>query len=416
MDRRQEHIVNGSGQGQAPISRPEALRDLLSHFQAALHMPETGAIAVVLGAYVANVLRGDPVWLVLVGPPSSGKSEILGTISGLPHLFPAATLTEAALLSGVKRADRDNDARGGLLREMDEFGILLIKDFTSVLSMNRDTRASLLAALREIYDGSWTRRLGVDGGKSLSWTGKMGLIGGVTQALDRHHEVMAEMGPRFVLYRLPPIDGQEQARRALIGTGKEEEMRDELRQQVQRVVGALRLTAAAEVLHDAALVQKEMEWLPFVADFASRCRSAVERDSYKRHVVFVPDPEGPARLVRSAAQLLRGLATIGVSSPRRRELVTKVLLDCIPPVRRAVLDYLTGAKGDEARSIVESTRLPTQTLRTALEDLECLGIVHQQTEGWEIVLDKWVYHVVAAYPNPIPVTAKVTSRRGAADD
>jgi hypothetical protein len=38
-------------------------------------------------------------------------------------------------------------------------------DFTSILSQNRDTRGQVLAALREVYDGSWDRPVGADGGK-----------------------------------------------------------------------------------------------------------------------------------------------------------------------------------------------------------------------------------------------------------
>src|ERR1039458_7794885 len=161
-------------------------------------MPDTGAVETLLGTYVANVLPGDPVWLGLIGPSSGGKGEILAALSSLPYLHPVGTITESGLLSGVKASDRADDAQGGLLREMGGFGILVAKDFTSILSMSRDTRTAMLAALREIYDGAWTRRLGVDGGKCLSWSGKVGLIAGVTQAIDSHHAVMAEMGPRFM--------------------------------------------------------------------------------------------------------------------------------------------------------------------------------------------------------------------------
>jgi len=41
------------------------------------------------------------------------------------------------------------------LHTMGAFGILLTKDFGSVLSMHRDEQARVLAALREVYDGSW---------------------------------------------------------------------------------------------------------------------------------------------------------------------------------------------------------------------------------------------------------------------
>ncbi len=108
------------------------------------------------------------------------------------------------------------------------FGILVLKDFGSVLSMHRDQRAAVLAALREIYDGSWTRHVGMGGGKTLSWEGKLGLLAGVTPTIDRYHAVMGAMGERFVLLRLPSVDGSEQAQRALAHAGREREMRAEL--------------------------------------------------------------------------------------------------------------------------------------------------------------------------------------------
>ena len=70
---------------------------------------------------------------------------------------------EAALLSGTPAKSRAKDASGGLLRKISGSGVLVVKDFTSILSMNRDTRALLLAALREIYDGHWSRNVGTDG-------------------------------------------------------------------------------------------------------------------------------------------------------------------------------------------------------------------------------------------------------------
>jgi hypothetical protein len=38
-------------------------------------------------------------------------------------------------------------------------GVLVIKDVTSIISANRDLRATVLAALREVYDGRWSRNM-----------------------------------------------------------------------------------------------------------------------------------------------------------------------------------------------------------------------------------------------------------------
>jgi len=42
------------------------------------------------------------------------------------------------LLSGTPTKEKAADARGGLLREIGAFGYLVLKDFTSILSMHRD--------------------------------------------------------------------------------------------------------------------------------------------------------------------------------------------------------------------------------------------------------------------------------------
>ena len=211
-------------------SRIVRLNDALAVFRRWLHLPDPGVVEIALGTVAANRVPGDPVWLLLTGPSSSGKTEMLQSLMGLPDMYAASTLTEAALLSGTPAKECAQDATGGLLREIDAFGIIVLKDFTSILSMHRNTRQSLLAALREIYDGAWTRRVGVDGARTLEWKGKVGLIGGVTSAIDSAHAVMSSMGQRFALYRLPVTDAHAQAQCAVEKSGDEQKMRAELAQ------------------------------------------------------------------------------------------------------------------------------------------------------------------------------------------
>jgi hypothetical protein len=68
--------------------------------------------------------------------------------------------------------------------------------------MNRDTRALVLAALREIYGGRWSRDVGSDGGQTPRWSGRLVLIGASTPAWDSAHQVISTMGDRFVLVRV----------------------------------------------------------------------------------------------------------------------------------------------------------------------------------------------------------------------
>jgi hypothetical protein len=351
-------------------------------FRQWLHLPDPGMVEIALATVAANRISGDPVWILLTGPPSSGKTETLNSLLGLPDMYSVSTLTEAALLSGTPVREQAADATGGLLREIDKFGILVLKDFTSILSMNRDKQKVLLGALREIYDGAWTRRVGVDGARTLAWAGKVGLIGGVTSAIDSHHAVMSAMGQRFALYRLPPIDGGAQARRAIEKTGDEPKMREELSRAVCACFDGIDFTSPR------VLSGEDHEWIIALTTLVAKCRSAVERHGYTRDIELVHGAEAPARLTKMLVQLLGGAHQIGVRPRRARDLIIKIGFDCIPPVRRLTVEaLLKQANPLTTAALAAAVRYPEQTVRRALQELECHDIVehfapHSMADKW----------------------------------
>lgn len=155
-------------------SRRQRLDALVEKFQQYLHLPNPGSLLATLGTVAANRLEGDPVWLLLVGAPSNGKTEIVRPVSELPDVYELGDCTQAGLLSGSPLKERAEDATGGVLFELGDYGILCCKDFTTVLRASAEKRAAFMAALGETYDGAFTRRLGTDGGRTLQWKGKAG--------------------------------------------------------------------------------------------------------------------------------------------------------------------------------------------------------------------------------------------------
>jgi hypothetical protein len=362
----------------APVVESRRLADVLEAFDRRLYLPDLGIVTVTLGAVAANLLNGDPVWLVIVGPPSSGKTEVLMACTVLPNVHQTSTLTAAALLSGTPKKERAKDARGGLLPTIGEFGLIVCKDLTSILSMRRDAQAEALGGLREVYDGEYTRHVGTDGGRKLSWSGKVGLLAGCTETIDRAHAVMAAMGERFTLYRHAGLDAKDQARGALDGAASETEMREELRE----VVGGLFRDGRDGLYEPLPLSEADRERLVSLSAFAVRCRSAVERDGYSREIELVPHAELPARLVKVLARTIAGLDAIGVPRADAWPLVTKMGLDSIPALRLAVIEVLADT-GEElaASAIGVKVGHPTQTTRRALEDLEAHGVLNRDTAG-----------------------------------
>jgi hypothetical protein len=353
-----------------------ALGDCLCTYRRWLHLDDDDQVIAALGAIAANLIPGEPLWMLFVGSPGSGKTETIAPLAGLEFVHEVATVTEAALLSGTPKREIANGAKGGLLRELGEFGVMLVKDFSGVLTMNRDARAAVLSALREVYDGRWTRRIGSDGGRALHWFGKAGLVGAVTPSIDRHHAVMGALGERFILYRLHLDDPHAQAKRRLANRGRERQMRAELATAVADALNCVDPETPPRPLDDA-----EEDRLVNLAVFVVNARTAVERDGYDREVVVMPAIEAPGRLVGALGQLLAGCEAVGADQPTSWRIVVHSAWGCVPEMRRRLLEQLRQVATARTAELVSRTEIPKNTAERALEDLTLLGMVERTKSG-----------------------------------
>lgn len=357
----------------AQQQQPVALTDALEVFRRWLYLEDLASVYITAATIVANLAPGDPVWLLIVAPPSGGKTEVLQSVSPLDYVHPVATVTEAALLSGTSKRDRGKDATGGVLRRISEFGVVLCKDFTSVLSQNKDTARAALAALREVYDGSWDRAVGTDGGRVLSWRGKCGLIGGVTPSLDRYSAVISALGDRFVLLRLPDVDPAEMGMRALSHAEHETEMRTELTTAMTGLINGADRDRVNRTLTD-----DEQQRLVALATYVARARTAVERDGYTGEVLVIPQPEGTGRIVLQLRRLYGALDALGVDEPTRWELLARLARDCVPAVRTVLMGaLLANTRPLRTTEIATSVDMVTKTAHRHLEDLALLRVAQR---------------------------------------
>jgi hypothetical protein len=274
-----------------------------------------------------------------------------------------------------------------------KFGIIVCKDFTSLLSEAPQTRSELLAALREIYDGSWVRHIGADGGRALSWSGKTGLIAAVTETIERHTADIGAMGERFILYRMPPLDDEErldQARAASHNAGRQQEMRAELATAVSEFLKGLQIPSGPP-----ALTPEEDEALVMLADLATRCRSPVERDPRDREIELVPQPEAAARMQEVLVQLVRGLRVIGVDNYDIGRLAGQVALDSMTKARRSIVELLLGLQRmitPTAAVIADTLGMPTPVVSRTLQDLAAHKVVerHADKQGHRWAASEWL--------------------------
>jgi len=116
------------------------LSELKAQVQKYQYLEDTSIIDVASASQIANRLKlGDPVWLLIIGASSGGKSQILRPIALADRKFVHLVddLTPNSFLSGAK----SNAGEVSLLKRVGVHGIMVISDFTVIMSKGEEAKS-----------------------------------------------------------------------------------------------------------------------------------------------------------------------------------------------------------------------------------------------------------------------------------
>lgn len=375
---------NGEQEGSEPLTgvEPVSLAECEAVYSGWLGKEyDLDSLRLTLIVAAVERMDGDPLWAMIISGPGNTKTETIQPLARTGAEVVSNISSIGALLSATAKKDRASDATGGLLRKLGKRGVLVVKDFTSILSMNPTVQAEVLGALREVYDGRWSREVGVDGGRTLLWEGRLGLVGAVTSAWDKHYGVIAQMGDRFVQLR---TDSSKDATRLSAGThamanlGHEEEMRKALGDAVAGVIAGM-------AKEPVSLTKREEEILLKAANLATKARTNVDLDNYRGEVIHVDVPEAPTRLLKQLCQVLRGGVAIGMNRTDALNLALRCSRDSVPPLRWAILTDLAVPGNEKATTSEIAIRVnrPRSTVDRQLKSLQALDLLAWSEETYQ---------------------------------
>ncbi len=348
---------------------------------------DKGLVRMVVATVIANRMALDPVWLLLVAPPSGGKTEMIMALSGLEFVYPISDITVNTFASGQKKVGKETS----LLLKVNN-GLLAFKDFTSILSKNREARAEILKQLREIFDGEYVKRTGT--GDDVTWKGKVGVIAGSTEVVYRYLEDLSAMGDRFIMYSVDQPNRLEVARRALENANDIADKRNHLKDCFTHFIKSAISKIDAE---EVQLSDETREELLLVADFATQVRSAVMTDFKSGNVDFVPKKEMPMRLTSQLYTLASAFIAINKTNPNllghspakkgelteeEKKLLFKTAFDSIPRTRRdAIIPLAQYTGGITTAGLATRLNLPTDSARKYLQQVNALDICTRKRQS-----------------------------------
>lgn len=344
------------------------LKDILQTIQKWLFLKDTQVVEVLLATIIANRLPTDPVWLFIIAPPSSAKTELIRALNKIPQIYSISNLTPQTFISG-----KIGKTICSLLPQLND-KILTLKDFTTVLTMHRENRTELLAQLREIYDGYYKKAFGT--GLTIEWQGKMGFIAGVTPIIDTYYSIYQVLGERFIQYRMAESDAVIMAKRAMQNVSQERQMREEIMTAIAQFISAIDIPEFTELKIPEEITNK----LAHLAAFCVRARSGVIRGrDQSGEISYIPEPEAPARLAKQLLTLACGLAILHNSRELTLEeyaLTYRIGMDTLPKMRLEILRLMKNQPEPlTTTELVEKTDYPDKTIRRHLEDLLALKVI-----------------------------------------
>ena len=178
------------------------LAELHTELNKLMYIEDPNILNVVMASIMANSLQvGDPVWLTLIGPSSGGKSQMIRpfAMAHKEYIHRVDDLTPNTLLSGTLGLD------GSLLGKIGKAGIISMDDLTVLFSKNAEQRGEILSQFRMLYDGHFSKSSG-NRSEPIVWSGYLGMISGSTPSIYRYFNEVADMGERFISYRMKPIN------------------------------------------------------------------------------------------------------------------------------------------------------------------------------------------------------------------
>jgi len=347
-----------------------------------LYLTDGRIVEIIFAAHLANWLDADALWLIVIAPPSSAKTELLRAFDGRDDFYFLSSMTPSTFISGIKT--KKGHKPKSLLPKINE-KTLVFKDFTTILSMRSEQQAELLAQMREIYDGQFSKAFGT--GVTYHWYGKIGFIAACTNIYDRHYAVIGAMGDRFLLYRINQDENEATGLMAQKNVGNEDVMRKEIKAAFNRFLDQFKDGATVKRPDNDTINHQ----LVYLACFCAAARCPVIRDWRNQAIEYDPTPEGPSRIVKQLTQLGMGLAivhgkeTIDLSI---YETIKKVGRDLVPANRLSALNYLWDQRVFQNNSswiktseVAEAVNKPTNTIKLCLQDLMVVGMLRMRRDG-----------------------------------
>lgn len=343
-----------------------------------------GAVKTAFATVVSPWFRNSsPVWMFMYGPSGSGKSTILEIFDRSKDFAMYQTSLKSTSLMSGRRAEEGED-EASLLDQLDG-KCLIVKDYTTVMSMASQAQDEMYGLLREAFDGSIDRQYG--NGKRFSVENlKFSCLFGCTDEILKDER--ANLGERFLRYDI--IDASDPSfreaciRMAATGNSEYKQLLPIIAKGVKYFLNHLKYYGPSEL---PPVDSKVIDKIIALSDLTSRMRSKIQRtDRFTKAQAIRHRPEVGTRLATQLVQQGQCLAFVCKQPKFTMEdysILYKTAMDTMNSFRLEIAEYVylnavgkTDSTGVSVPSMVGEMRTSMPTIRGNLSELQEMGLMY----------------------------------------
>ena len=372
-------------------SNRKGLDEFLDKVKYWLHIEDPSTIWTMAAAKISHKLQGDPVWIMIIGPSSDGKSEMLRMFTQ-PGELTVDDLTSHTFVSGYTSKKTDHLPQ---FAEKLANRIWYIYDLSIMLSKPADERSVILSQLRMIYDGKLEKNFGNKLSLNIA-TPNNTLICGSTPAIDSTILEDQLLGTRFLTWRTHTGDRFNIMRKIDDNEDNFFAMRPALKIIVENLMENITIL-------DYKMNELENQNIQLLANQTTLLRTSVSLDRNKelRDIAY---PEAPGRLYRQMKKLYKSYRILGLTEEEALNCIRKMCIDCILPTRLQILRWLVENNHNGGKHTTTEVSVACQMGKGAtkghLSSLMGIGVVqynnywdqviHREVDQWTVLnSDKW---------------------------
>ena len=314
------------------------IKNLLKIFHKWLYFEDDHDITIPLSFAVSNFTNVDPGCFGIIAPSGSYKTEFIRSLGEKENVFiyPIDNLSSHTLISGM-RGEGVHDL--SIIPHLNK-KLITTKDFTTLLTKQKDERSIILSDIRDMLDGYVNRRYG--NGVTREYTDiHSSWLFGSTGVIENYASVFSVLGQRILFYK--PKNNPKKVRiRARKNMNKTNEMRNELNKIMILFINYI-ISKNKDKLHQIGdnINEKTLLQIGLVIDFVAQTRAHVQMN-FKGEVSGIPEIEFPTRLEKEIVKIISVHALLYEREVNGDDIKAglKVLVSNVPSERLIVLKEL----------------------------------------------------------------------------